>query len=190
MGFLENVQGGFNRGVASASRTSKKVQTNLQINDARRRVDSLYLQLGKVLYEQTKDDGEFRLGHENLYLSIEDAHSTIGLLQTDLQQLELERHVAAASSPSFLPAFPSRSSSASMQGITCPNCGSLAQADGTFCISCGADIASASQSCITCEQCGASLLPDALFCMACGYSVNSVDAPADGTVQAVVEETR
>ncbi len=60
MGFLDDVQSTFNRGVAGASRTASVVKLKGQLNDALKRRQGLAAQLGASLYEQTKEDPAFR----------------------------------------------------------------------------------------------------------------------------------
>ena len=160
MGILDDLEGSINRGAASVSRGSKKMQINGQINDVNKKRQSLAAQLGASLYEITKDDPKFREGRESLYDEMAACDIQRAALQAQIAELEAEAAAAQAAA-------------AAAQSTTCPNCGARLKAGDLFCSGCGSpapkpEPAPAAAGGVVCPQCGTVAEPDGVFCMNCG----------------------
>lgn len=173
MGFLDNVQSTFNRGVAAAGRTTDTVRLKAQMADALKRRQNLAAQLGASLYDLTRDDPTFRAGREALYDGIAAVDAERAQIQSELDRIEREAQAAQSAATS----------------VSCPFCGAQLSATDVFCSGCGKPMTeieaarSAAQQPApavsvdgpTCPACGSPMNVGDLFCMNCGHKL---DAPA------------
>ncbi len=172
MGFLDNVQSTFNRGVAAAGRTTDSVRLRAQMADAVKRRQNLAAQLGASLYDVTCDDPTFRTGRESLYDAIAAVDAERAQIQSELDRIEQEAQAAQSASSS----------------VSCPFCGARLSATDVFCSGCGKPMteieaarnaaqqpAPAVSDGPSCPECGAAMNVGDLFCMNCGHKL---DAPA------------
>lgn len=173
MGFLDNVQSTFNRGVAAAGRTTDTVRLKAQMADALKRRQNLAAQLGANLYDLTRDDPTFRAGREALYDGIAAVDAERTQIQSALDRIEREAQAAQSAATS----------------VPCPFCGAQLSATDVFCSGCGkpmTEIEAARNAAQqpapavsvdgpTCPACGSPMNVGDLFCMNCGHKL---DAPA------------
>lgn len=173
MGFLDNVQSTFNRGVTAAGRTTDTVRLKAQMADALKRRQNLAAQLGANLYDLTRDDPTFRAGREALYDGIAAVDAERTQIQSALDRIEREAQAAQSAATSVL----------------CPFCGAQLSATDVFCSGCGkpmTEIEAARNAAQqpapavsvdgpTCPACGSPMNVGDLFCMNCGHKL---DAPA------------
>jgi hypothetical protein len=69
--------------------------------------------------------------------------------------------------------------------LACPSCGSVAQADDSFCSSCGQSLENVKIDKSTCSECGTPIQPDDAFCAKCGTELdNSLATRNPQTVEA------
>ena len=121
MGFLDDVQSTFNRGVAATGRTARIVKLKSELNDAVKRRQGFTAQLGASLYEVTREDATLRQGREGLYDAIAQIDLERERLQAEIDQLERESEEQAQAAAV----------------VTCPFCGSRLSASDLFCSGCG-----------------------------------------------------
>lgn len=173
MGFLDNVQSTFNRGVAAAGRTTDTVRLKAQMADALKRRQNLAAQLGANLYDLTRDDPTFRASREALYDGIAAVDAERAQIQSALDRIEREAQAAQSAATS----------------VPCPFCGAQLSATDVFCSGCGkpmTEIEAARNAAQqpapavsvdgpTCPACGSPMNVGDLFCMNCGHKL---DAPA------------
>lgn len=121
MGFLDDIQSSFNRGMAATSRATSSVKLKAQMADALHRRQQLAAQLGASLYEATKDNPEFTAGREALYDGIAACDAERARYQEQIDQIEAEASEAAQIEAS----------------LTCPFCGARVGVGDLFCSGCG-----------------------------------------------------
>ena len=169
MGFLDDVQASFNRGVAGANRSVESLKIKNQMNDAMKRRRDLAAQLGASLYEVAKDDPALREGREQLFEGIAQIDAERASLQAQLD--ELERQNAESQQAATV--------------IICPFCNTRISASDMFCAGCGkpmAEIMEASGAAApapvpapvegpVCPKCGAPVNEGDAFCMSCGQKL-------------------
>ena len=182
MGFFDDVQSTFNRGVAATGRTARIVKLKSGLNDAIKRRQSFTAQLGASLYEVTREDAKLREGREGLYDAIAQIDIERERLQAEIDQLEHESEEQAQAATS----------------VTCPFCGARLSAYDLFCSGCGkpmAEIQAAlassqpqsapavpAQQGPVCPSCGAPVSEGDMFCMSCGTRLGG-EAPAENTAE-------
>lgn len=169
MGFLDDVQASFNRGVAGANRGVESLKIKNQMNDAMKRRRDLAAQLGASLYEVAKDDPALREGREQLFEGIAQIDAERASLQAQLD--ELERQNAESQQAATV--------------IICPFCNTRISASDMFCAGCGkpmVEIMEASGAAApapvpapvegpVCPKCGAPVNEGDAFCMSCGQKL-------------------
>ena len=187
MGFLDDVQSTFNRGVAATGRTARIVKLKSELNDAVKRRQGFTAQLGASLYEVTREDATLRQGREGLYDAIAQIDLERERLQAEIDQLERESEEQAQAAAV----------------VTCPFCGSRLSASDLFCSGCGkpmaeiqtalglsqpqsAPAASVAQGPV-CPSCGAPVTEGDMFCMSCGTRLGG-EAPAENTAEESSQE--
>ena len=125
---------------------------NSSIDSLRQEINRLSQELGKVYYEEHKNDEVFTEVPEQM-TAIRNAYAEIGKYQEQINQIK---------------------------GMgRCPNCGASTPADSVFCSSCGTRLvheAAVPTEGKTCPQCHATVGPNDLFCMACGADLRTETA--------------
>ncbi len=174
MGFLDSLQGTFNRGTAAAERATRSLRLNQRLNEINKDRQNLAAQLGAILYEETKNDPAARLGRDALYE---------GIANLDLEREKCQREIAELEAESAAAEEAART-------YTCPRCGTTVQAGDLFCSGCGTKVedikseieaqrraSAVSESGRTCPSCGAVLSLDDVYCVACGAKVSAGNDP-------------
>jgi len=168
MSILDSAGDLINRGVANAGRGTKSVTLKAQIKDLGKRRESAMADLGASLYEETRNDPDFRASRESLFSAIENLDAQIESLQNELDAANLVVPQPAGE-----------------VGIVCPACGTNIPAGDAFCMGCGAKVEPVVQaSSLACSNCGRQVEEDDLFCMGCGTPVTKVNS-----TQMVEEDT-
>lgn len=171
MGLLDDVQSTINRGVAATGRTARMAKLRSQMGEAMKRRQNLAAQLGASLYEETKDNPDFRKGREGLYGDIASIDAERDALQAEID--ELERQAAEEAQAA--------------QSLNCPFCGTRMAAADRFCSGCGkpmeevqSALAAAARPAApvaadgpTCPQCGSPVAVGDAFCMHCGTKLDA-----------------
>ncbi|MDR2672742.1 MAG: zinc ribbon domain-containing protein [Coriobacteriales bacterium] len=157
MGFLDNVQDGLSRGVASTGRATKSLQLKGQINALDKKREALMGQLGASLYQETRSEPHFRSTREALYLEVEDIDSRKEVLHQELEELEREGQMSLQGK----------------QTLVCPSCGKGLAATDAFCTGCGTSMVDIRKTLNLCAACGTPLTPDSKFCMGCGAALGA-----------------
>ena len=162
MGFLDDLQSTMNRGMDSANRTGRAAKLKMQRSDYMNQRKDLTAQLGASLYEATKTDPAFRTGREALYDGIATIDAQCAAIDAELQQINQQADEQARAAATYV----------------CPTCGSTVRATQSFCMGCGASVASiiaaaggqapAAANGPRCPSCGAPISEGDLFCMSCG----------------------
>lgn len=173
MGFLDSIQGTFNRGTAAAGRATRAMRLNQRVNEINRERQKLAAQLGASLYEATKDNPDLRAGREALYDGIASLDAEREKTQEEIAAVEAEAAAAEAASQTY----------------TCTRCGATVSAGDLFCSGCGASVedikkeiaerqaaeTATVESGRTCPSCGAIVGVDDEFCMSCGAKMGPAE---------------
>ena len=179
MDIIEKVQGAFNKGSSTASRSVEMARQKNRLKDISQQRTRLTAQLGAVLYEKTKDDPSWTSGLQELYSEIakldEDRDSVNAQIQSLTAQEQAEENLAHT--------------------FSCPSCGTTCSFADHYCMGCGQPIDDAKPSPsaerpiqnLICPICGNDVEPEDSFCMSCGGAlqrkVNSAASPsAESTV--------
>lgn len=170
MGLLDDVQSTINRGVAATGRTARVAKLRAQMSEAMKRRQALAAQLGASLYEETKDNPEFRSGREGLYDDIAAIDAERASLQGEIDELECQAAEEAQAA----------------QSVTCPFCGTRMAATDRFCSGCGKSMVDVQAALVqtqstapvaaggrVCPQCGFAVGDDDAFCMNCGAKLGA-----------------
>ena len=165
MGLLDGAGNLFNRGVASAGRTTRSITLKAQISDLGQRRESIAAQLGANLFLTTQNDPKFRVPFEDLYISIENLDIQIASLQEELTNLEMQAQMAAGTQPMMMTDQPI---------LICPSCGENASTENDFCTSCGMSLVEIKQSMRLCPACRFVLVDSDRFCTNCGLEIPSI----------------
>ncbi|MCL2889580.1 MAG: zinc ribbon domain-containing protein [Eggerthellaceae bacterium] len=178
MGILDDAGGLINRGVASAGRGTRSISLKAQVSDLNKRRETLASQLGAALYEETRNDPQFRTPYEGLYVSIETLDQQKEALLLELKNLEIQAQLAnapqqAAGGPAW---------------IVCPTCGKQLSVEDAFCSGCGMGMAAIKQQMRLCGNCGLALDSSDLFCVGCGQPVPPVAQVAEAVEAAPAVE--
>ncbi|MBQ9002605.1 MAG: zinc ribbon domain-containing protein [Eggerthellaceae bacterium] len=179
MGFIDDMTGAVDRGVAAVGRTTKSAQLKMQLSDLKKRRRDLAAQLGASLYEATNSNPAFRVGREALYDGIESIDRQCGELTTQIEAIE-----AFALSP--VTAVPS---------TACPKCGEAIRGDDLFCRGCGKPVNEARTetqrasgrvgvpneraAMSICPSCGSRIAEQDRFCMNCGTHIGLAGETSD-----------
>ena len=137
MGFLDDAGNLFNKGVASAGRTTRSISLKSQINDLNKRRETIMAQIGANLYEETRIDPKFRAPNEELYASVESLDQQKASLQEELANLETQAQ-APAQPADQQPIQPPVVEAQPM--VACPTCGKMLSVNDAFCSGCGSSI--------------------------------------------------
>ncbi len=143
MAFFEDLS----KNISDSAKISK---LNGVISDENKRMDSLYLEIGKAYFELHKDDCEPRF--EALVAEIKAIGSRI---EGYNQQIKRIKGI-----------FP------------CPNCGKDLMKSDAFCTGCGTRVAAPQPAANACSKCGAPMAAGAVFCTTCGTKVEAVSPAA------------
>ena len=163
MGILDDAGNLFNRGVASAGRTTRSISLKSQISDLNKRRETLMAQFGANLFEEFRNDPKYRVPNESIYFAVDNLDQQIAALQSELAALEQQAQAAAQPQPQpvYQPSGPT---------IACPTCGNRVPMQDTFCSGCGTNVQSVKQSVRLCTNCGFVLGANDRFCTNCGFS--------------------
>ena len=172
--------------------TAETMRLNGAISDEEKRIQNLYLEIGKAYFELHADDCEEAL--KELVLGIKEAQTKIEDYQEQVKRLKgIVRCAVCGGEVPYGAPFCSSCGSKMMNENTveptaesnvrrCANCG-LPLADGiAFCTNCGtkAEVAPApvaAPAVRTCANCGNVLADGMAFCMNCGTPVAAAPAP-------------
>ncbi|MCR2035410.1 zinc ribbon domain-containing protein [Adlercreutzia mucosicola] len=162
MGIFDNVTSTINRSTAAAGRAAETVKIKACISEVNKRRQQLAAQLGASLYEETRDNGQLRIGREALY---------DGIAACDAERAERQKQLAEIEAQAALQAEAVRT-------YVCPTCGSTVGATDMFCSGCGTSrevilaqttpVVATVQATEFCSSCGAPVRERDAFCMACG----------------------
>lgn len=131
---------------------AETLKINGLISDEEKRINALFLEIGKAYFEIHADSCEPRFN--DMISGIKEAQSKIEMYSEQVKRLK---------------------------GIVrCPNCGGEVPYGAPFCSSCGSKMSVENNQNQTfnsnvrrCVQCGAPLSPDVAFCTNCGHKVES-----------------
>ena len=164
MGILDTAGNLIDQGVAGAKKGTKSISLKTQIGDVVKKREATCAQLGAAVYDQMRDNPEFRAPHDAFFTSIEGFDVQIETLKSELASLEnppqeapvMSDAAPASAQPDAAPApqadAPVMSDAAPAPA---PDAGAPeAVAAGKFCTSCGQQ---SPQESMFCGGCGAKL---------------------------------
>ncbi len=130
--------------------TAEILKLNSTISDEEKKLNNLYLQIGKIYYEKYKENPD-----DSLAALID------SVAQTQTRLYNLGEQVKR------------------LKGmVSCQNCGAAVPYGAPFCSACGSKMNVHQQPLSNrCASCGTALSPDAAFCNVCGTKVEKNTAP-------------
>ena len=106
MGILDTAGSLIDQGVAGAKKGTRSIALKSQISDIVKRRETYCAQFGAALYEEMRDNQEFRATHEAYFASIEGFDSQIAALKEELSYLENPPQGAPVAPPQGAPVAP------------------------------------------------------------------------------------
>ena len=166
MGFLDTAGNLIDQGVAGAKKGTKTISLKTQIGEVAKRREANCAQFGATVYEQMRNNPEFRASHEAFFASIESLDAQIDALKSELAFLENPPQGAPMPADQSYPApgFADQSQPVPAQpdiapqvavpiisdaapapaavaaGKPCTSCGFLNPQESMFCGECGAKL--------------------------------------------------
>ncbi len=151
MAFLENIGKAAQAAAKKSGELVEVTKLNVNIGSEEDKIQKLYVQIGKILYEK---------------------YVTTGIIDDEAREASEQIKVHEASIKNL------RDKIADIKSVkSCINCGAEMEKAQIFCAKCGAknDIPAASQEALSgtvfCPSCGASLPAGSQFCTGCGGKV-------------------
>ena len=141
-----------------AKNTAEVIKLNSMISDEEKRINNLYIQIGKLYYEVYGENPE-----EQFAQFITDINDCKAKILVHAEQIRIVKGIAE-----------------------CTECGGQVPLGAPFCSSCGSPMKTAATDTDnenSCSNCGASLEPDIAFCTQCGSKVEGAEASEDPAVE-------
>ncbi len=135
---------------SGASNFTENVSLNARIDDAKKKIATIYGDVGEKFYQANKDAAPE--GYEEYFSKIDESFAEITSCTDQIKKLAGIRE--------------------------CPNCGSDVEKGYRFCVNCGTripeDEKKAASAAPVCDKCGAPVEDGALFCINCGAKIAPV----------------
>ena len=150
MALLKKLTNATQKVVRGAKDFTDTARQNSLIEEEKKQVENIYLQIGKLYFESTETDEDTSIGR--LCYSVKESNKRIAKYNEEIRQIKGTKQ--------------------------CPSCGAEISLTSTFCGICGDEISiftdtgihvgSAKDSKKYCTNCGGMLKMEAFFCTSCG----------------------